>query len=178
MALHGRIHIDKTGTVATSQPLGRCVIVLAMRACVQRVSRASVTVDGQVTGQIERGLVVLLGVGQGDTDRDSRFMAEKVCGLRIFPDADDKMNCSLIDVDGAVLAISQFTLYGDARKGRRPSFISAADPESGQRLYGQFVEDLRDLGITVATGIFQANMQVELVNDGPVTILLDSNKLF
>ncbi len=121
---------------------------------------------------------MLVGVGQGDTERDARYLAEKVCGLRIFPDADDKMNCSLVEVSGEVLAISQFTLYGDARKGRRPSFIRAADPDLGQQLYEQFVEHLRSLGITVATGIFQADMQVELVNDGPVTILLDSDKQF
>ena len=149
-----------------------------MRACVQRVSRASVTVEDHVTGEIERGLVVLLGVGQGDTERDAQYLADKICNLRIFPDDEDKMNRSLLECGGEILAISQFTLYGDARKGRRPSFISAADPETGEALYQRLVEACRSLGVTVATGIFQANMQVALVNDGPVTILLDSQKQF
>ena len=121
---------------------------------------------------------MLLGVGQGDTEQDARYLAEKICGLRIFPDDEGKMNRSLLETGGQILAISQFTLYGDTRKGRRPSFITAADPETGERLYQCLVEELRARGATVATGIFQANMQVELVNDGPVTILLDSQKLF
>ncbi len=149
-----------------------------MRACVQRVTRAHVSVDGQVVGSIERGLVVLLGVGQGDDESDARHLAEKITQLRIFPDDDGKMNRSLVDVGGAVLAISQFTLYGDSRKGRRPSFIAAADPQEGNRLYERFVNVVKELDVTVATGKFQADMQVELVNDGPVTILLDSNKQF
>lgn len=149
-----------------------------MRACVQRVSRASVRVDQKVIGEIGTGLVVLLGVGQGDTEKESSFLAEKVTQLRIFPDDDGKMNRSLLDAKGQLLAISQFTLYGDARKGRRPSFIAVADPDTGNRLYEQFVADVRATGITVATGQFQADMKVELVNDGPVTILIDSDKTF
>lgn len=149
-----------------------------MRACVQRVSRGKVEVDRQVVGEIGMGLVVLLGVGQGDSDADAKYLAEKICQLRIFPDDEGKMNRSLIDVEGELLAISQFTLYGDSRKGRRPSFITAADPETGNQLYEKFVQQVRGLQITVATGQFQADMQVELVNDGPVTILLDSEKLF
>ena len=149
-----------------------------MRACVQRVSRAQVEVDQRIIGEIGTGLVVLLGVGQGDADTDARYLAEKITQLRIFPDDEDKMNRSLIDVGGQLLAISQFTLYGDVRKGRRPSFISAAAPDLGNALYERFVQCIRDLGVTAATGQFQANMQVELVNDGPVTILLDTEKLF
>lgn len=144
----------------------------------QRVSRASVRVDQKVIGEIGTGLVVLLGVGQGDTEKESSFLAEKVTQLRIFPDDDGKMNRSLLDAKGQLLAISQFTLYGDARKGRRPSFIAVADPDTGNRLYEQFVADVRATGITVATGQFQADMKVELVNDGPVTILIDSDKTF
>ncbi len=149
-----------------------------MRACVQRVTRAHVSVNRQIVGSIGQGLTVFLGVGQGDDDSDARYLAEKIARLRIFSDEDGKMNRSLLDTGGAVLAISQFTLYGDSRKGRRPSFIAAADPPEGNRLYERFVDDVRSLGVTVATGTFQANMQVELVNDGPVTILLDSRKLF
>ena len=149
-----------------------------MRACVQRVSRARVTVEGQVVGEIDAGLVVLVGVGQGDTDDDARFLAEKTTQLRIFPDEAGKMNRSLIDMGGQLLAVSQFTLYGDVRKGRRPSFISAADPDTGNRLYEKFVAEVRAAGVTVATGRFQSEMQVELVNDGPVTILVDSRRTF
>lgn len=145
-----------------------------MRACVQRVTRAKVEVDQQVVGEIARGVVVLLGVGEGDSMEDVHYMAKKISHLRIFPDEDGKMNRSLIDVNGAVLAISQFTLYADTRKGRRPSFIRAAKPDLGQELYERFVDELRDSGITVSTGIFQTDMQIELVNDGPVTIMMDS----
>lgn len=145
-----------------------------MRACVQRVTRAKVEVDQQVVGEIARGVVVLLGVGEGDSMEDVHYMAKKISHLRIFPDKDGKMNRSLIDVNGAVLAISQFTLYADTRKGRRPSFIRAAKPDLGQELYERFVDELRDSGITVSTGIFQTDMQIELVNDGPVTIMMDS----
>ena len=145
-----------------------------MRACVQRVTRAKVEVDQQVVGEIARGVVVLLGVGEGDSMEDVHYMAKKISHLRIFPDEDGKMNRSLIDVNGAVLAISQFTLYADTRKGRRPSFIRAAKPDLGQELYERFVDALRDSGITVSTGIFQTDMQIELVNDGPVTIMMDS----
>ena len=144
----------------------------------QRVSRARVTVEGRVTGEIGAGLLVLLGVGREDTPAVAASMAEKVANLRIFEDDQGKMNRSLLDVKGAALAVSQFTLYGDARGQRRPSFISAAPPEQAAALYEAFNEALRRLGITVATGIFQAMMSVELVNEGPVTILLDSDKKF
>jgi len=149
-----------------------------MRSVVQRVSRASVTVDGKITGQIDRGLLVLLGVGLNDTEADAGYLAEKICGLRIFEDENDKMNLSVQDVSGAVLAVSQFTLYGDVRKGKRPSFDAAARPESAKQLYEHFVAQVRAKGVQCETGIFQAMMQVELVNDGPVTILLDSRKEF
>lgn len=149
-----------------------------MRACVQRVNRAHVSVDGQVIGTIQQGLVVLLGVGEGDDESDARYMAEKVVQLRIFADDQGKMNRSLFDINGQILAISQFTLLGDVRKGRRPSFISAADPETGHHLYERFVSHVRSMNVDVETGKFQANMQVELVNDGPVTILIDSRKSF
>lgn len=149
-----------------------------MRAVVQRVSRAKVVVEGKVTGEIGPGLVVLLGVGRTDTPESAGYLAEKVSTLRIFADDAGKMNRSLVDVGGAVLAVSQFTLYGDARGQRRPTFITAAPPEEGKRLYEEFVAALRKLGVRVETGIFQAFMEVELTNDGPVTILLDSEKLF
>jgi D-aminoacyl-tRNA deacylase len=149
-----------------------------MRAVVQRVSRASVTVEGRITGEIGAGLLVLLGVGREDTPAVAASLAEKVANLRIFEDDQGKMNRSLLDVKGAALVVSQFTLYGDARGQRRPSFISAAPPEQAAALYEEFNEALRRLGITVATGVFQAMMSVELVNEGPVTILLDSDKKF
>jgi len=149
-----------------------------MRAVLQRVTRASVTVDGQVIGQIERGLVVLLGVEQGDTDADAHQLADKTVQLRIFDDAEGKMNLAVPDVGGSVLVVSQFTLLGDCRKGRRPSFIRAAQPELAERLYETFVAAIGVQGIPVATGKFRANMLVELVNDGPVTMLLDSRKQF
>lgn len=147
-----------------------------MRACIQRVHRASVTVDEKVIGDIGRGLVVLLGVGQGDTDTDARQLAEKTAGLRVFDDADGKMNLSVEEIQGAVLVISQFTLFGDCRKGRRPSFTEAAAPEIAERLYQTFVASLGLKGLEVATGQFRAHMDVELVNDGPVTLLLDSKR--
>jgi D-aminoacyl-tRNA deacylase len=149
-----------------------------MRAVVQRVSRARVTVDGKVTGEIGPGLVILLGVGRTDTSGVAVAMSEKIANLRIFEDDERKMNRSLLDVKGSALVVSQFTLYGDARGQRRPSFIAAAPPELAKTLYEQFSENLRSLGITVATGIFQAMMSVHLVNEGPVTILLDSDKTF
>ncbi len=149
-----------------------------MRAVLQRVSRARVTVDGTVTGEIGHGLMVLLGVGKQDSSTVAASLAEKVANLRIFEDPQQKMNLSLLDVKGAALVVSQFTLYGDARGQRRPSFISAASPDLAKQLYEEFCEALRRLGITVATGIFQAMMSVELVNEGPVTILLDSEKTF
>ena len=149
-----------------------------MRACVQRVSQASVTVDGEVVGEIERGLLVLLGVASEDTEDDSRLLADKICGLRVFEDADDKMNLSIEDIGGAMLVVSQFTLFGDCRKGRRPSFVQAAPPEQAEQLYETFVAGVGVRGIKVATGRFRAHMDVALVNDGPVTLLLDSKKLF
>jgi D-aminoacyl-tRNA deacylase len=149
-----------------------------MRAVVQRVSRAKVTVEGRVTGEIGAGLMVLLGVGREDSPVVAASLAEKVANLRIFEDEQGKMNRSLLDVRGAALVVSQFTLYGDARGQRRPSFISAAPPEQAAALYQEFNKALRGLGVTVATGIFQAMMSVELVNEGPVTILLDSDKTF
>ncbi|MGA8221921.1 MAG: D-aminoacyl-tRNA deacylase [Candidatus Acidiferrales bacterium] len=149
-----------------------------MRAVVQRVSRGSVTVDGRVTGEIGPGLVVLVAVGRDDTAATAAVMAEKIANLRIFGDDEGKMNRSLLDTGGAALAVSQFTLYGDARGQRRPSFIHAAPPELGKALYEEFVRALRALGVRVETGVFQAHMSVELVNDGPVTILLDTDKTF
>ena len=149
-----------------------------MRAVVQRVSRARVTVRGEITGEIERGLLVLLGVGGGDTRTEVDYLAEKIVGLRIFEDATGKMNLSLAEVGGALLVVSHFTLYGDARRGKRPSFDAAAAPEQARELYEYFVETVRAAGLRCATGRFQETMQVELVNEGPVTILLDSGKGF
>ena len=149
-----------------------------MRAVVQRVSRARVIVDGTVTGEIADGLVILLGVGRDDTSAVATGMAEKIANLRIFEDDERKMNRSLLDVKGSALVVSQFTLYGDARGQRRPSFIGAAPPDLAKKLYEEFTETLRNLEITVGTGIFAAMMSVELVNEGPVTILLDSDKVF
>jgi len=149
-----------------------------MRAVLQRVSSARVTVDGKVTGEIGAGLMILLGVGKEDTSVIAASLAEKTANLRIFEDAQEKMNLSLLEVKGAALVVSQFTLYGDARGQRRPSFISAAPPDVAKKLYEDYCESLRRLGITVATGIFQSMMSVELVNEGPVTILLDSDKAF
>lgn len=149
-----------------------------MRACVQRVSRCSVTVDGQVVGQIGRGLLVLLGVTHGDTLADVDYLAEKTTGLRIFEDEAGKMNRSVLDVGGQILVVSQFTLWGDCRRGKRPSFTDAAPPDLAERLYDQFVAAVRQLGVSAATGTFRAHMDVALVNDGPVTLLLDSRKAF
>lgn len=149
-----------------------------MRAVVQRVSRAKVTVAGEITGEIGRGLLVLLGVAEGDTAEDASFLAEKLVGLRIFPDDEGKMNRSLADFSGAMLVVSQFTLLGDCRKGKRPSFIKAARPEDAVSLYQIFVAEVRGRAITVGTGRFQEHMDVELVNDGPVTLLVDSRKEF
>jgi D-aminoacyl-tRNA deacylase len=149
-----------------------------MRAVVQRVSRAGVSVDGRTSGEIGAGLVVLLGVGANDSSETVAPFAEKIVNLRIFNDAAGKMNRSLLDTHGAMLVVSQFTLYGDARGGRRPSFIQAAAAEKGKALYEEFVKATEALGVRVATGVFQAHMSVELVNDGPVTILVDSEKTF
>jgi D-aminoacyl-tRNA deacylase len=147
-----------------------------MRVVVQRVSEARVEVDNAVTGSIGRGLVVLLGVGQGDTEADADYLAGKVVGLRVFPDESHKMNRSVADCGGALLVVSQFTLYGDCRKGRRPSFDGAAAPDLANRLYEYFVAKLREAGLRVETGIFQASMALHLVNDGPVTLILDSSR--
>jgi D-tyrosyl-tRNA(Tyr) deacylase len=149
-----------------------------MRAVVQRVGRASVKVGDEITGEIAKGLLVLLGVGQEDSDADAGYLAEKVAGLRIFGDEAGKMNLSVVDIGGAVLAVSQFTLFGDVRRGKRPSFDAAARPERARELYESFVGRVRALGLRCETGRFQEMMEVELVNSGPVTILLDSKKLF
>lgn len=148
-----------------------------MRCVVQRVTQASVTTGGETVGQIGPGLMVLIGVGAADTERDVRYMADKVPELRIFEDEAGKMNRSLLDVGGEILAVSQFTLYGDARGGRRPSFIAAARPEEANARYEALVAAWRERGVTVETGRFRTEMQVSLINDGPVTILLDSTKL-
>ncbi len=149
-----------------------------MRAVVQRVSRAKVTISGSISGEIGAGLLVLLGVGQEDTEADATYLAEKIAGLRIFEDVDGKMNRSVQDAGGSVLAVSQFTLYGDVRRGKRPSFDAAAPPDPARRLYEWFVERIRTFGLRCETGRFQEMMHVELVNEGPVTILLDSRKAF
>jgi D-tyrosyl-tRNA(Tyr) deacylase len=149
-----------------------------MRAVVQRVSRAQVTVNGEMAGEIGLGLLVLLGVGRDDTEDDATYLAEKIAGLRVFEDAQGKMNRSVRDAGGSVLAVSQFTLYGDVRRGKRPSFDAAAPPEKARSLYEFFVEQIRTAGLRCETGRFQETMKVELVNEGPVTILLDSGKEF
>ena len=149
-----------------------------MRAVVQRVSRSEVTVDGRTTGKINKGLLVLLGVTHGDTSNDVDYIVDKTINLRIFEDENDKMNLSLKDIGGEMLAVSQFTLYGDCRKGRRPSFTNAAAPEEADKLYQEFVKKVSEQGINTETGEFGAHMMVDLVNDGPVTILLESNKSF
>ena len=145
-----------------------------MKAVVQRVSKSSVAIDNEVVGEIGSGLMVLLGVAGEDSEREADYLAEKIINLRIFSDEDGKMNRSLIEVGGEMLVVSQFTLLGDCRKGRRPSFISAAEPEKGNALYEYFVDCIRQKGVTVETGRFGAMMDVELVNDGPVTLILES----
>lgn len=149
-----------------------------MRAVVQRVTEASVTIDGVIVGQISQGLMVLLGVGKEDEEADVIYLADKIAGLRIFTDENGKMNLSLQDIQGEVLVVSQFTLYADCRKGKRPGFSEAALPETSVPLYEQFVARLKTMGLSVATGVFGADMLVSLANDGPVTILLDSKKTF
>ncbi|MFT5093106.1 MAG: D-aminoacyl-tRNA deacylase [Planctomycetales bacterium] len=149
-----------------------------MRAVVQRVASASVVVDGKIVGEIEHGFLVLLGVGTDDADADAVALAEKIAGLRVFEDDAGKMNLALNDVGGQMLVVSQFTLFGDCRKGRRPSFVEAARPEKAELLYETFVAEVRGQGIIVETGRFQTHMDVSLVNDGPVTLLLDSRKAF
>ena len=147
-----------------------------MKAVIQRVKSASVYVDGRVTGEIGQGLLVLVGVGKGDGEKDIAYMASKLPDLRIFEDTTGKFNLSLREVEGGMLVVSQFTLFGDCRKGRRPSFIEAAEPAEAKKLYEQLILKLREQGVPVETGEFQAKMEVHLVNDGPVTILLDSRK--
>lgn len=147
-----------------------------MRACIQRVRRASVTIAGEVCGQISHGMLVLLGVADDDTEADARWLAKKIAGLRIFEDADGKMNLSLTDVGGAMLVVSQFTLLGDCRRGRRPDFTAAAGPEMAERLYQLFVDLVAQQEIPVATGRFRQSMEVELVNDGPVTLVVESRE--
>jgi D-tyrosyl-tRNA(Tyr) deacylase len=149
-----------------------------VRAVVQRVKEAKVEVKGVVIGEIGRGILVFVGVGEGDSEKDSEFLAAKVAHLRIFPDENDLMNRSLIEIEGGALVVSQFTLWGDCRKGRRPSFVRAAHPERAKKLYEHFVTTLRGRGLSVATGKFQEMMEVHLVNDGPVTLLMDSTKTF
>ena len=149
-----------------------------MRAVVQRVSRARVTVGGDISGEITDGLMILLGVGRDDTPAVAVSMAERIANLRVFEDAQRKMNSSLLDIKGSALVVSQFTLYGDARGQRRPSFVAAAPSEQAKKCYEAFAESLRKLGVNIATGVFGAVMSVELVNEGPVTILLDSDKTF
>ena len=149
-----------------------------MRAVVQRVSRAQVVIDGEIAGQIGLGLLILLGVGHDDTEVDANYLAEKIAGLRVFEDDSGKMNRSVQDVGGSVLAVSQFTLYGDVRRGKRPSFDRASPPEKARQLYESFVERIRSTGLRCETGRFQERMKVELVNEGPVTILLDSARVF
>jgi D-tyrosyl-tRNA(Tyr) deacylase len=148
-----------------------------MRAVLTRVKSASVTIDGQVVGKIDRGFLILLGVGPNDTEKECRYLAEKALGLRIFTDENDKMNLGLDAVDGEVLVVSQFTLYGNCRKGRRPSFTEAADPELGNRMYERFLQDCRELGYEPQHGQFGADMKVESINDGPVTLILDTAQL-
>ncbi len=148
-----------------------------MRAVVQRVRSAKVRVSGEVVGEIERGLLVLVGIAQGDAEPDLTYMVDKIVNLRIFEDDDGKMNLSLLDVGGGILCVSQFTLYGDARKGRRPNFMDAARPEIAKPLYDRLTSLLRDTGMYVQTGLFGAMMDVELINDGPVTIWLDTDHL-
>ncbi|MBQ3390443.1 MAG: D-tyrosyl-tRNA(Tyr) deacylase [Firmicutes bacterium] len=149
-----------------------------MRAVVQRVKSGSVTVEEKITGQIGKGFVVLLGVGKADTEKDADYIADKVTNLRVFEDENGKMNLSLADVGGEVLSVSQFTLFGDCRKGRRPGFTEAGDPETANRLYQYFNEKLKANGVHVEEGIFQAEMLVDIQNDGPVTLMLDSTKMF
>ena len=149
-----------------------------MRAVIQRVKEASVRVDGREVGSIGRGLLVFLGIGKGDDEGDLRYMIDKIYGMRIFEDTDGKMNLSLGEVGGEVLVVSQFTLYGDCRKGKRPSFVKAASADTGREFYLSFIEGLSSKGIRVEQGEYQAMMSVHLVNDGPVTILLDSEKVF
>ena len=149
-----------------------------MRAVVQRVLNANVKVNEKTVGEIEKGLLVFLGIGNDDDNKDLGYMVDKILGLRIFEDNDNKMNLSLLDIKGEILVVSQFTLYGDVRKGRRPSFIDSAKPDIAEKMYNQFINKCEQKGVKTEKGVFGANMKVELVNDGPVTILIDSKKIF
>lgn len=149
-----------------------------MRAVVQRVKSASCKVDNEIVGKIDKGLLLFLGVGEGDEEKDLKYLVDKVLGLRIFSDENGKMNLSLEDVKGEILIISQFTLYGDVRKGKRPSFTRSAAPELGEKFYEMFIEMVNSRGIQAQTGVYGADMDIELINDGPVTILVDSEKTF
>ncbi|GFN36316.1 D-aminoacyl-tRNA deacylase [Tepidimicrobium xylanilyticum] len=149
-----------------------------MRAVVQRVAEANVKVKGNVVGEISKGLLVFLGVGEDDSEKDLEYMVDKVLGLRIFEDENNKMNLSVMDIGGELLVVSQFTLYGDVRKGKRPSFTSSAYPELAEEIYEQFIEKCREKGIRTEKGVFGAHMEVSILNDGPVTILIDSKKVF
>lgn len=149
-----------------------------MRAVVQRVKKASVSVDGSIVSEIEKGLLVFLGVGQDDNNDDLEYLVDKIIGLRIFEDDDEKMNLSLSDIDGQLLVVSQFTLYGDARKGRRPSFSASGSPEIGEKFYKSFIEKAKLKNVDTKEGVFGAHMEIDSINDGPVTILLDSKKNF
>ncbi|KJS20328.1 MAG: D-tyrosyl-tRNA(Tyr) deacylase [Clostridiaceae bacterium BRH_c20a] len=149
-----------------------------MRAVIQRVKKASVSVEEKIVGKINQGIVVLLGITHDDTEEDAKYLAEKITNLRIFEDENNKLNLSLLDIKGKILSVSQFTLYGDCRKGRRPSFTEAAYPKLAEELYNKFNQYLEGLNIEVEKGVFQAYMQVEIINDGPVTILLESKKIF
>jgi D-aminoacyl-tRNA deacylase len=169
---------DSRAEVNFCSRVNDCGEMETMRAVVQRVSRASVQVDGKRIGVIDIGLLVLLGVAHEDTEVDADYLADKIAGLRIFEDTDGKMNRSVVDVEGAVLAVSQFTLFGDVRRGKRPSFDAAARPEQAVKLYDYFIAHVRAAGLRCETGKFQAMMDVESVNQGPVTILLDSKKQF
>ncbi len=148
-----------------------------MRAVVQRVNKGSVTVENNVIGSINKGLVVLLGITEEDTDNDVDYMIDKIINLRIFEDENEKMNFSLLDIKGEILIVSQFTLYGDCRKGRRPNFMNAARPEKAESLYNKFVDSIKSKNVNTQTGVFQANMQVQIENDGPVTLIVDSQKI-
>lgn len=149
-----------------------------VRAVVQRVSKSSVRVDNRVVGKINKGLLVLLGVEEEDDDKDLKYIVDKVTGLRIFEDENEKMNLSVVDIEKEILIVSQFTLYGDVRKGKRPNFMKAATPRKAEKLYEGFIDECENRGINIETGVFGEHMEVDLVNDGPVTILLDSNKEF
>lgn len=149
-----------------------------MRAIVQRVTKASVSVDNNIIGSIGEGLLIFLGIGKEDDDKDLEYLVDKVLGLRIFQDEDDKMNLSLLDIDGELLIISQFTLYGDVRRGKRPSFIASGNPEIAEKIYLEFIDKCMETGVKTEKGVFGADMNISLINQGPVTIMLDSKKLF